>query len=80
VRTDEFLAKKKNNIYRQLLVFILKKSTGCTLKTIGDFMGMDYVAVSMASKRFEARMIRDPHAFEYFQRAESEIEKLRREI
>jgi putative transposase len=80
IRREEFFVRRKNNLFRRLLICILKKNAGCPLKTIGEFLGMDYAAVSMAAKRFEDRVKKDPVARDCFRRAELEMEKLRREL
>jgi hypothetical protein len=77
IRPEAILSKRKNNLFRQLLICLLKKNAGCSLKSIGEFVGLDYVAVAMAAKRFEMRMRHDAAARACFRRAESEIDKLR---
>jgi REP element-mobilizing transposase RayT/predicted DNA-binding protein YlxM (UPF0122 family) len=52
VREKELLIKKRDNIYRKIYLYGLKKYTNLSLREIGDLSGMDYAAVSQMIKRF----------------------------
>lgn len=52
VKEEELVSKKKNNDYRKLFLFGLKKYTPLSLKEIGNLCEMDYVAVFQLIKRF----------------------------
>lgn len=52
VEENELLLKKKNNNYRKIYLYGLKKYTKLSLKEIGDLSGADYAAVSQMIKRF----------------------------
>lgn len=52
IKEEELLMKKKNNKYRKLLLYGLRKYTQLSLRGIGDLCGMDYVAVFQMVKRF----------------------------
>jgi putative transposase len=69
----ELLRKRKDNVFRKLLIYILKKRSSCSLRQIGSFVGMDYAAVSIASRRFEKQMEARPELASMAQRAESVI-------
>jgi REP element-mobilizing transposase RayT len=52
VDIEEVLGRRRGNIYRQLAIYMVKRYTGLSLKEIGNVFGMDYAAVSQASRRF----------------------------
>lgn len=47
---------QRRNIYFQLFLYLLKKTTPLSLKEIGGFVGMDYAAVHQVVKRFELKI------------------------
>lgn len=49
----------KNNVYRQLALYLIKKYSSLSLREIGKLFGMDYVAVFQAAKRFENKINTD---------------------
>jgi REP element-mobilizing transposase RayT len=51
IKEGELLAKKKNNHYRKIYLYGIKKYTKLSLREIGDLSGMDYAAVSQMIKR-----------------------------
>jgi REP element-mobilizing transposase RayT len=57
---EEIWRRKRNNAYRKLLAYALRRHTGCGLKEIGEVMGMGYSAVSALARRFEREMKEDP--------------------
>ena len=52
IKEEELLIKTKNNKYRKLFLYGLRKYTQLSLREIGDLCGMDYVAVFQMVKRF----------------------------
>lgn len=52
VEEKELLIKKRDNIYRKIYLYGLKKYTNLSLREIADLSGMDYSAVSQMIKRF----------------------------
>ena len=64
INKEKILSKKRGNIYRQLLLYLVKKRTSLTLKEIGKLFNMDYSAVSFAAKRFEERLKKDNRALQ----------------
>jgi putative transposase len=73
VEPAEILKRERNNNFRQLLIYVLKKDTPHSLKQIGGFLGMDYSAVSIAAKRFEKQLICEPALKELLRRAEAAL-------
>lgn len=59
ISKQDILAKRKDNIYRQIALFLLKTKTSLSLKEIGILFNMDYTAVSMAGKRFREKWLKD---------------------
>jgi putative transposase len=49
----------RNNVYKKLYFYGLKKYSVLTLKEIGKIFGIDYVAVSMQVKRFIEKSKKD---------------------
>ncbi len=47
---------KRNNIYKKMLIYCLKKYTAKSLQEIGMLFDMDYSAVSISAKRFETEI------------------------
>jgi putative transposase len=60
IERKEILRKRRGNSFRQLTLFLLKHYTDLTIREIGKIFGIDYTAVSMAVKRFEERLCKDP--------------------
>ncbi len=56
--------KKRGNLYRKLALCLLKKYSLLSLKQIGKMFKMDYVAVSVAVKRFENEIKNNRKALE----------------
>ncbi|MEA1994622.1 MAG: transposase [Campylobacterota bacterium] len=56
VEKDAIFEKRRDNLYRKLTLYFLKKYSALSLKQIGKLFDMDYVAVSQAAKRFENEM------------------------
>ncbi|MGI9533526.1 MAG: helix-turn-helix domain-containing protein [Thermodesulfobacteriota bacterium] len=56
---DEVINKKRDNIYRKLAMYIVRKYTELSLNEIGKIFFMDYSAVSQACKRFEENTNKD---------------------
>ena len=50
---ENTLEKRRDNIYRKIYLYGLKKYTDMSLKDIGELAGMDYAAVSVLVRRFE---------------------------
>ncbi len=75
VKKEELLLKKKNNKYRKLFLFGLRKYTQLSLRGIGDLCGMDYVAVSQMIKRFISDSVSNIELKMMLDKFEREIEK-----
>jgi len=56
IKRNKIFSKQKNNIYRQLALYLIKKHSTLSLKEVGDLFGMDYAAVSQATRRFENKI------------------------
>lgn len=52
VKEKELLIKKRDNKYRKIYLYGLKKYTNLNLREIGNLSGTDYAAVSQMIKRF----------------------------
>jgi len=63
IKKDNIFKRKKGNINRQLVLYLLKRYTSLSLKEIGELFNMDYAAVSQATKRFEEKVIKDKKIF-----------------
>jgi REP element-mobilizing transposase RayT/DNA-binding MarR family transcriptional regulator len=55
----EVLKKQRGNLYRQVTLYLVKKYSSLSLKEIGKILGMDYTAVSQATRRFEDKIRKD---------------------
>jgi len=75
VKKDKIFEKKKGNIYRKLTLYFLKKYSTLSLKKIGELFGMDYVAVSQATKRFENEMKKNKIALKMVKEVTEVLEK-----
>ena len=62
IEKDEILCKRKGNIYCQMSLYLIKKYSTLSLKTIGKLFDMDYSTVSQACKKFEKRMQKDKNS------------------
>ena len=63
LRDEDFLAfmARRGDWAKPLLLWALRRYSGMTLKEIGESVGgMDYTAVAMAMKRFDARAEKEP--------------------
>ncbi len=75
VKEEELLTKKKNNMYRKLFLYGLRRYTNLSLKGIGDLCEMDYVAVSQMIKRFISDSVSDTELKMMLLKFEREIKK-----
>jgi REP element-mobilizing transposase RayT len=57
---EEIWSRKRDNAFRKLLAYALRRHTACRLKEIGEVMGMEYSAVSGLARRFEKEVKTDP--------------------
>jgi len=55
----EVLKKQRGNLYRQITLYLVKRYSSLSLKKIGKIFGMDYTAVSQATRRFEDKIRKD---------------------
>jgi len=55
----EVLKKQRGNLYRQITLYLVKRYSSLSLKEIGKIFGMDYTAVSQATRRFEDKIRKD---------------------
>jgi len=55
----EVLKKQRGNLYRQITLYLVKRYSSLSLKEIGKMFGMDYTAVSQATRRFEDKIRKD---------------------
>lgn len=56
VKSDDIFAKKRNNEYRKMAMYMLKKHTSLSIKEVGEMFHADYSAVSQAVLRFEKKL------------------------
>jgi REP element-mobilizing transposase RayT len=56
ISREDIFMKRRGNIYRQMILYLLKKFTSLSLKEIGEMFEMDYAAVSQACKRYEEKI------------------------
>lgn len=56
IAEDDIWIRKRNNVFRKLLAYGLRRYTANSLKEIGKIMGMNYSAVSGLTRRFEREM------------------------
>lgn len=75
IKKEDLLLKTKNNKYRKLFLYGLKKYTQLSLRGIGDLCGMDYVAVFQMVKRFISDSVRHPELKIMLEKFEREILK-----
>ncbi len=59
IEKDKIFEKQRGNIYRQLVLYFLKKHSALSLNQIGKLFDMDYAAVSKAVGRFEKKIEED---------------------
>ena len=65
--------KKKNNDYRKLFLYGLRKYTQLSLKEIGELCEMDYVAVFQMVKRFVLDSVSNSELKKMLEKFEREI-------
>jgi len=75
IEKDTVFEKRKNNIYRKLALYFLKKYSSLSLKRIGELFDMDYVAVSQAAKRFENEMKKNSIALKMVKEVKEALKK-----
>lgn len=80
VSKSQFTKKGKNNIYRSMILYVLKKNSHFSLKEIGNFFNMDYVAVAKAAKRYEEKILANEYLLEIAQKGEEAFNRLQRKV
>jgi putative transposase len=71
IPTEQLCLAKQRNHIRPMGIYLMKKHCPIDLKSIGDYWNMDYVAVSMAAKRFKSKISADPEIASTLNRIES---------
>jgi REP element-mobilizing transposase RayT len=67
--------KRRGSVGRLLLLWTARRYGRMSLKEVGRVMGgMDYTAVAMATKRFEAKAQKDPHLQEVMEKVREQCE------
>jgi chromosomal replication initiation ATPase DnaA len=56
IAEDDIWIRKRNNVFRKLLPYGLRRYTANSLKEIGKIMDMNYSAVSGLARRFDREM------------------------
>lgn len=69
------MCKRKGNIYRQMALYLIKKYSTLSLKTIGKLFDMDYSTVSQACKKFEKRMQKDKNSLSEIKTIEEDLRR-----
>jgi putative transposase len=72
-KEEELFLKKKNNDYRKLFLYGLRKYTQLSLKEIGELCEMDYVAVFQMIKRFVLDSVSNSELKKMLEKFEREI-------
>ncbi|NIA22926.1 MAG: chromosomal replication initiator DnaA [Proteobacteria bacterium] len=75
IKIDILFKRTKNNIYRNLAQYLLRKYTQLTLKEIGDMFDVNYTAISVSIKRFKQRIDNNKEISEIVKRIEHKIEQ-----
>ena len=78
VKKELLYRKRKNNHFRKLFLYGLKKYSDLRLREIGDLVGMDYVAVSQMVRRFVLESIENNEIKVIIDGFERELKKFRR--
>jgi len=78
VKNELLYQKRKNNHFRKLFLYGLKKYSDLRLREIGDLGGMDYVAVSQMVRRFVLESIENNEIKVIIDGFERELKKFRR--
>jgi len=73
VKEEELFLKKKNNDYRKLFLYGMRKYTQLSLKEIGELCEMDYVAVFQLIKRFISDSVCNSRLKKMLEKFEREI-------
>jgi REP element-mobilizing transposase RayT len=73
VKEEELFSKKKNNDYRKLFLYGMRKYTQLSLKEIGELCEMDYVAVFQMIKRFVSDSMSNSRLKKKLERFDREI-------
>ncbi len=55
IEKEEIFRKRRGNIYRQIVLYLIKRYSALSLKDIGKLFSMDYAAVSQACRRIEEK-------------------------
>jgi chromosomal replication initiation ATPase DnaA len=57
VGEDDILSRNKENVYRKIFIYLLRKYTGLKLHEIGGKLGMKYRAVSEMERNFLKELV-----------------------
>jgi REP element-mobilizing transposase RayT len=75
IREEDLWSRRRGNVYRKLLAFVLRRYTALTLKEIGAIMKMDYAAVSELARSFERNLEKEMKYQRLAKHFEKEISK-----